>query len=298
MKSMMRKSFLSIVVTVVLMSVFVGCGMEEINSTWCDRKVVIDGIDGGREWESARHSLAKGDVTIGIMNDEEALYVRLSTRNRAIRKQLLTTGFTVWFDETGGNNRMYGLRFPLPAWMEDPGPERLHPPSRNHEGQNDPPGISDYLRRASQGDMEIVQPWKNEFSSIAAEYSASYGIQCRLGNMRGNFIYELRIPMIRNSSRPYGIAMRKTKTMGIGFETGELAERQAFTGGWDGGGRGPGGGGAGGPGGGPGGAGGGRDGQPDGMGRGPEGGPNGMGDAQEMMKPIKLWLKVNLAVKP
>jgi len=164
MKPFMHKYFLSTIIIIALMSILVGCGVEELKSTWRDRKVVIDGIDHVQEWENALHYIKGKDITIGILNDEDALYIRLLTHNVAIQQQLLTAGFIIWFDGTGGNKKLYGIHFPLPTLNKDS-------------------GISDKLLQASQGDMEILQPGKNEFSTITPDSSASYGLQCHMENM-------------------------------------------------------------------------------------------------------------------
>jgi len=262
----MHKTFSFIVITIVLLSIFVGCDGEKINSIWRDPKVVSDRIDDDHGWENALHFVAKGDVTIGILNDADALYVRLSTRNHAIQQHLLMAGFTVWFDERGGDNKMYGIRFPLPSEMEE---------------KSNSPDILSKLSQASQGDIEIMQPGKKEFNRIAAAYSAPYGIQCRLGNMGDNFIYELQIPLVRNNLRPYGIAMSQTRTIGIGFESGKIEQQQVAAKGH--GGRG---------------SHGGRKGHSGGTSGKPEEDTGNNADDREMMKPINTWLKVNLAAKP
>jgi hypothetical protein len=279
MKLFMHKNFLSIII-IVFMSILIGCGEEEINSTWLNRKIVINGIDNVQEWENALHHIKEKDITIGFLNDEDALYIRLSTRNMAIQQQVLTTGFTVWFDETGGNKRMYGIHFPLPPLNKDSHPERSHSPSGIHEEQTSSSGISNKLLQASQGDMEIIQPGKKEFSMIIPDYSSSDGIQCHMENIRDDFIYKLRVPLTRSNSQHYGIAMTKIRTIGIGFETGEIEHKHETTKGSGGRGRHGGGRGHGGN-----------------TGESPEGEGSSSGN-HEMMKSINTWLKVNLAAKP
>jgi hypothetical protein len=274
-------------IAVALMVPILGCGMDEMYSAWCDRQVTIDGLDEGAEWENALHLVAKGEITVGLLNDERMLYLRLSTRNQAIQRQVLTTGLTVWFDETGGQDEIYGVRFPLPIQNRRPGLERRPASGRDGAKRMDPSDRPDPFSEMSQGDIEITRPEKNEHSMISADHSSPYGIQCRVGNTKGALVYELRVPLIRDENSFHGIAVNKPKIIGIGLVTGE--DEQPRQGMGDRGGRG-GGGRPGGMGGGPEGKGGG--GQP------PQGPPGGMGDIQETMKPINQWLKVHLAERP
>jgi hypothetical protein len=263
--------------------------MEELYSTWCDRQVTIDGLDEGTEWENALHSVAKGEITVGLLNDERMLYLRLSTRNQAIQRQVLTAGLTVWFDETGGKEKIYGVHFPLPIQNRRPGLERRPASGRDGAKRMDPSDGPDPFSEMSQGDIEITRPGENEHSMISADHSSPYGIRCRVGNTKGAIVYELRVPLIRDENSSHGIAVNKPKIIGIGFVTGEdehLRQGAGDRGGGRGGGRGPGG------------MGGGPEGRGGGMGQPPQGSPGGMGGIQETMKPINQWLKVHLAERP
>ena len=60
-------------VVLILLTMVMGCGIEEMYSVWCDRQITIDGLDEGTEWENALHSVAKGGITVGLLNDERML---------------------------------------------------------------------------------------------------------------------------------------------------------------------------------------------------------------------------------
>lgn len=134
--------------------------------------------------------------------------------------------------------------------------------------------------------MEIFGPGENEHSRMVAEDSTAHGIQCRLRNSNGDLIYELRVPLMRSPSSPYGIAMNTVKIIGIGLETGagDNSRLNMDVGVQTGGGRG-----------------GGTRGAEGGTSGGPGGGNFGTGggsDGRVSMKLNNQWLKVYLAVKP
>lgn len=276
-------------VLIILIIFLTGCGMEELYSTWSDRQVTIDGLDDGTEWENALHSVAKGEITVGLLNDEKTLYLRLSTRNQAVQRQVLTAGLTVWFDETGGKEQTYGVHFPLPIQNRRPGSGPRPASGRDGAKRMNSSDMADLFSEISRGEIEITRPRKNEYSMISADQSSPYGIQCRIGNTKGALVYELRVPLIRDEKSYHGIAVNKPKIIGIGLVTGEAEQpRQGAgdRGNGRGGGRGPGG------------MGGGLEGRGGGMGQPPQGPPGGMGSIRETMKPINQWLKVHLAARP
>jgi hypothetical protein len=103
-----------------------GCGKPELQSHWRDRDVTIDGVVGvegepDREWTGSRYALEDQNVAVGLLNDEEYLYISLETRDRRIGMQLIGMGFTVWFDPDGGDDRVLGVQFPLGRAGQDPG---------------------------------------------------------------------------------------------------------------------------------------------------------------------------------
>ncbi|MCE5283203.1 MAG: hypothetical protein LLG93_13995 [Deltaproteobacteria bacterium] len=235
--------------------------------------------------------MAKGELTVGLLNDERMLYLRLSTRNRAIQRQILRAGLTLWFDETGGQAKTYGIRFPLPR----SGPPTDRTPPQDREGGRSGegmkgPGDDRVGLGAVQSDIEVFRPDSKEHSTIAAEDSSPGGLRCRLGISAGNLVYEIQIPLLRSEAARHGIALATMKTIGVGVITGQDEQTQQSPGGWGGG---PDGGG--GPGGGMGGDRGGRGGA---MGPPPQGPPGGRDATQEKTQSVEQWLKVRLAERP
>jgi hypothetical protein len=290
-KQIMKNAYTSLplmAIVLILFTMVIGCGMEEMYSAWCDRQITIDGLDEGTEWENALHLVAKGEITVGLLNDERMFYLRLSTRNQAIQRQVLAAGLTVWFDETGGKRQIYGVHFPLPIQDRRPDTERQPASGRDGSKRMEPFDRPDPSSEISQQDIEITRPGENEHSMISADHPFPSGIQCRVGKTKGVLVYELRVPLIRDGNSSHGIAVNKPKIIGIGLVTGEDQQSRQDMGdrGGRGGGRRPGG------------MGGGPEGRGGGMGQPPQGPPGGMDGIQETMKPINQWLKVHLAERP
>ena len=100
-------------VSVILISNFLlaGCTKLELTSQWRDGLVAIDGEN--REWTGATTYLEDNNAAIGLLNDEEYLYVSLLTMDRMLQNQIMRAGFTLWFDPNGGKDKTFGIRFPL-----------------------------------------------------------------------------------------------------------------------------------------------------------------------------------------
>ncbi|MDD5169856.1 MAG: hypothetical protein PHN75_13620 [Syntrophales bacterium] len=225
---MRRKSrqYSHFIIIFIMLGIFIACGMEEIQSTWCDHKTAIS--DAGLvKWDNAKPlAIIGGEVTVNVLNDNETLYMRLSTQNPAFVTQFLQTGFTVWFDDTGGTKKIFGMRFPLPITKGASDTSRSGNKSQKEDGKRDI--LTAKLLEASKGDIEIFRPGENEFSTISAEYSAPYGIRCRLENINGRFVYELQMPLILDNNHPYAVTSKKPKVIGIGLETGKGDQQTKF----------------------------------------------------------------------
>lgn len=84
-----------------------GCGRLEMDSSWRTREITIDGRDG--EWQGAPAYVAKEKATVSLLNDDEFLYLRLASADRATQAQVMRFGFTVWFDLSGGKQKTFGI---------------------------------------------------------------------------------------------------------------------------------------------------------------------------------------------
>ncbi len=98
------------IILIVCTSFFSGCNEPALESQWCDREIVADGK--GYDWRDSDQYYDKDKRTrVGILNDENYLYVFLSTHDRMMKRQIKALGMTVWFDLEGGEEKKFGIRF-------------------------------------------------------------------------------------------------------------------------------------------------------------------------------------------
>ena len=265
---------LSALVTATL-GLAVACKQVELASRWAVAEVVVDGVSD--EWIDATTYFEKEDVTVGLLNDGEFLYLSLVTSG-PVGRLAMAAGLVVWFDPSGGKDEWYGIRFPVPP---EPS-ERSSGGGAGARGGGRPggggsPSGADRLR-----EVELEGP--GDLSRRRLPLPVGGGLEVAIRRNGSTFVYELKVALARNDDFRMGLGVEPGSQIGVGLVTGDMPGRgRGGGGGGFGGGGGRGGGGFGGGGGGRGGG-----------GRGGGGGA-GVGDRPD---PLNLWAKVQLSAKP
>ncbi|MGD0782796.1 MAG: hypothetical protein ABSA30_08060 [Candidatus Aminicenantales bacterium] len=267
------------VLVLILLTVFLtSCGPIELASLWRKTDVTIDGR--ADDWQGALYSIEDKPFFVGVRNDADFIYVCLQVADPRTLSPIMRSGFVAWFDPSGGNARVLGVKFPIGMSVE---PGEVNPEGpRDHGGAGRPPVMN-------RDQVEILGPEKDAVQRLKKDELR--GIEVALESGNGFFVYELKIPMVKGPDTPFAVGVGPGKTVGITFET--LSTDRNMPGrGEDmtpaGGGMGGGYGGRGGMGG-MGGMGGGRGGR---------GGRGGGGSGGKNSEPLKLKLKVSLAKQP
>lgn len=251
-----------------------GCGEPKLVSRWVDREIKVDGNH--LEWEGAVYSVEDLDGSIGLFNDDSNLYICLATTDQDLMRQVLGQGLTIWFDPEGGKEEGFGIRFPLGMRERGLGGERREGGMLGREMMERPdPSAMRASLEESEPELEIVRG--EEATRMFVAQAA--GIDLKIDETNGAFVYELVVPLDAGDSRPFAIRAAPGQTIGVGFKTPEM-ERPSM--------------GRGGQGGMPDGAmGGGRRGG--GKGGGGRGGMMGGRSRPNMPTPLDVWLQVDLA---
>jgi len=264
----MRAYFVLAILAVILLVVN-GCGSEELTSRPKDRDITIDGAY--EDWQGALEFVEDADVSVGLMNDGEFLYIALVVGDRTVRRQIMMSGLYLWFDPEADEAKRFGIRYPIglqedatdiPAIMREQDPEKLKDSFQEKTKE---------MLVVGHGD----QTWRR------TETGSVRGVEAAAGGDQYMLVLEYKVPIGRTGQYGYGIGSEPGAVVGVGLETPEIdfkAMREQMDGGRKGGGRG-------------------------GMGGGMPGGGGGMrgnytrsgGQRPEMPDPIKLWAKVGLA---
>ena len=249
-----------------------GCKSLEFTSRWRTAPVDIDGHN--TEWQNALVRLDDKQVMVGFMNDGSYLYMSIVTDDRGIQRQIMFRGLTVWFDREGGEEKRFGVHFPVGMQFGGGGFRGM---AEDREGAQPDSTARFRMPPVDTSDVEIIGPVNGEHHQISKAQLREVAVS--MDNSSGTLVYELKVPLTDNGPEPYAIGTQPGKTIGIGLET---AARQAPQGSDESGG---GGGGRGFRGGGMGGRGGRR-----GGGGGDRGGRSG-----QQTEPLSVWAKIELA---
>jgi hypothetical protein len=294
------KQAVLLLMSFVLIFLSVACGATELSSTWKDRDIVIDGKSG--DWLDALYYFENDDVSVGFFNDSEYLYICLLAEDYSIQRQVVMQGFTLWLDPTGGEEKTFGIKFPLGMMAMDedrlPGEMGGERPDRDRmEGTQRERPDPDMIRKAFEktlDELEILGPGKDERKRILVHEAE--GLEISVRNETGLLTYELRVPLESLGGNSYAIGTTAGALIGVGLEVPkpDMGEMRHMMKGGGGGGMPPGGGRPGDmP---PGGE------QPGGRGGGMGGGRGGMGmrggGRPQMPDGLKIWAKLQLASNP
>lgn len=271
------KYFKQLMFIILLSSIGLGCGGSlKLDSQWRDRVISVDGKH--EEWQEGMNFVEKENVAVGFFNDEDYLYISMTTSNRDIQRQFMAMGFTIWFDPDGGKKKEFGVLFPV-GMME------MGMMMRGRGQSQDIETLRENFKK-SLNDLEIFMPEEKEPRRMPV--ADATGIEVKVGDSFEQLVYEIKVPLYKSEIHPYAIAAKADKPIGVGFETAQLdREKMRERMGRGGmGGRPPGGG-----------RGGGRGGRGGGGGRGGFGGGRGggMGGRPQMPEQFKLWAKVQLS---
>jgi len=250
-----------------------GCSSQlKIDSRWSPEQINIDGDES--DWQESLTYVDGKNVSLGIKNDGEFLYICLISTDRMLQRQMMMRGFTVWFDPDGGKEKTFGIRFPIgmiDSGMMFSGCDR----------GNDPESMREDFSRAF-AELELI--WPEEKRRTRLPVANAQGIAAVFGDPMDKLVYEIKVPLQKGENRPYAIEISDGKDLGMGLEIEEIdweAMRERMGRGGSGGGRQRGMGGSGGL----------RQGGRSGLGGGRRG---GAGQRPQMPERFKLWLSFQL----
>lgn len=231
-----------------------GCGIYEMKSAWRDREVVIDGVDDGIEWKRARYNFEDDKAIVGLLNDNDTLYLRISVRDEMVQRGVLLGGLTVWFNETGDKEKTVGVRFPLgksermgsrgssqgqpPSSDDDQDAPGMEPPDERVPPDGDAGELPGPVREDVAGPrgtnrriaipdalhdtIELIWPDGVATVRLSSEEAMEQGVEYRIGNTRGNMVYELSVPLYGVEDGMWSVCRGRPGIIGIGLETGEI----------------------------------------------------------------------------
>jgi len=186
----------------------VGCDEQELNSNWRDREIIIDAKSD--DWLNTLYYFESEMLSIGFFNDENHLYVCMLAEHPMLQAQVVSQGFTLWFDPAGGKEKAFGIKFPI--GMQ--GVREQMDFMRSQEGELN----REKMRQAfeeSLADLEILGPGGAK-QLIPVEEAK--GIEIKVRNETGLFVYELKVPLKSDEEHPYAVGTNAGASVRVGLE--------------------------------------------------------------------------------
>ena len=265
----------------ILTFVISGCSsIPQITSRTTTTKIIVDGDNG--DWNNIPAYLSDNKLfAVSVCHDSGNFYACITTADPQTQMQFMVSGLAVWFDNDGGTEKRFGVKYPL-------GTPGGRPPNTKDRDRTE---ISSHVETSmAQADLELEILGPKEDDRYRLPVDNQEGIRAKIKRIKdGVLVYELQVPLKSSASTPNAIDMKADSVIGFGIESISPELRPGS------GGRGPGGFGGGGqpegpaPGGGDMGRGGG---MPPGGGTGP---PRGMRGGAATNQSAKLWWKIKIS---
>jgi hypothetical protein len=256
----------------VALTFVTGCSSGiKLASHYGRESIPMNGSDS--TWHTAMNVIEDSKIGIGFRHDDNSLYVCVTPMLRPVAREILMAGLTVWFDSSGGKNKIFGIHFPLGLAGFGLSPRLLG--AQKDSGRSFEENMQNRLK-----ELEILRP--DQFDQIRVPIKELQGIAVKVELSQEGMFYVLKVPLRMTKDFPYAISFDAPKNFSVGLETADMkAQRAERSGGEMGGG----------------GEGGGRRGGGSMRGGGRGGGVRGGGDRGEGAQrpdPIKLWVRVQL----
>lgn len=196
----------------ILMLCTVGCEEQKLDSNWLDREIIIDAKSD--DWLDTLYYFESEMVSLGFFNDESHLYVCMLAEHPILQAQVVGQGFTIWFDPDGGKEKTFGIKFPIGMR----GNKEQMDFMRTQEGELDREKMREAFEK-SLADLEILGPGGAKHQIPVEE---AKGIEIKVRNRTGLFVYELKLPLKSDEEHPYAVGANAGAAIGVGLEIPEV----------------------------------------------------------------------------
>lgn len=190
-----------------------GCGTIDLKSHWRDRDIIIDGKN--TEWRYL-NVLDDKETSVGVLNDNDFIYLIFISTNHDVRSQVVRRGLTIWFDSDGGKDEKFGVHYPLGFGGIRPAQDGR--PESDSEEQT-------VRKNNSTDELEIIGPKKEDRHRMTLAETG--GIEARFTTSNGVLVYEMKVPLLENSTHPFAVGAKSGVKIGVGVLTDRSPERPA-----------------------------------------------------------------------
>jgi hypothetical protein len=213
------KNALLVLSLVGIIAFFTGCSSTVlVKSSWEQNQIKIDGNDS--DWKDRTFYLSDQSAILGVRNDSSFLYLFLKFTDKDKIRQVMRPGFTVWFDPEGGDDKVFGIRYPIGRMAGEPfamGEDSESKENQSSDKQSEKEDRSfDFNNFADQMATEFEIVHDEDANPERMSIMDAKGIELKTKRSRDEFLYEMKIPLHGNAEHPYAINP-KGNQIGVGF---------------------------------------------------------------------------------
>lgn len=214
-------------------------GADSMESPWLDKEVVVDGLGG--EWKGDAQKIGGTKLKAATAHDGRFFYVSLSTKNDDLQRQILRGGLVLWLDDGAGEDKSFGIRFPLPMGEYR---DQLRGQGRPDQGGGPGAGRGQRGRRSPEAMWQRFRSIEHEVEilsgleevALRSKVAELDGIEIAVDRLEDRLVLEYKIPMAAAQASPEvaeeiepGAAAGEDAQTGQDEVTGEVIPRQLRT---------------------------------------------------------------------
>lgn len=196
-----------------------GCSMAKIESLRKTRNIVIDGND--KDWVDAKYYVEDKNMVIGVMNDDEFLYVCFYPTTQEQTQMILTRGCTLWLNNDAKRKKDYGINFPLGIQFGKPQrpKENFNELSAGKNDSFDPKMTKNLLNKIPR-ELKIIGLEKNKINHF--QFSELKNMELAIDCYKSLFAYEMKIPLQKSEESSFSVNAEPGSEIALGIEVPEL----------------------------------------------------------------------------
>ncbi len=214
---MFNQDFIRNVLLVMLLPVmlFSGCGPQKIISSWNENNIIIDGRQD--DWQDKLNYLEGEKVAVGAFNDDEYLYICLTSKEIKNIQQILNPGITILIKSDRTEVRPRGIRYPLQSGdigMKSIMDLRMESYQRDY--------INNFVKEIQEKQTEFQIVNDDNYLLFTFPLKNGSGVEIMLGANMDELVYETAIPIAGNKKGEFNLEIYPGDDIRIEVSSNEI----------------------------------------------------------------------------
>ncbi len=192
----------------------------DIISVWASPGVLVDGLRS--DWpEAAITVLSKPEVSIGVGDDSQQVYLMLCFKNPDWARLIRMSGLTIWLDAKGSKGKDFKLTFTGGPSMAQIKIIAGRDSADMSVGM--PPEFRERMEKREARKVDSFTCYQKEYYvEEPIPMDGTKGPKAAYGIDNDYFVYEFSVPLEKSSMKIYGLGVPPDRTISIGLMWGNF----------------------------------------------------------------------------